>query len=545
MQSETISHIRNSRLASLLSPIVCWLISSLVLVLCISSLNHETLRWDEADYVMAARKGLMTNALDSTAFTAADLLHFFKSKFLKSPVTISETYDEVEDVFLLRHSHPPMISYVLNVLGRHRLVPGQEDDQLGVQMAGSIMLIAMMIWGYLSLNQWKADLPGILTTALLGLHCGFFLSKEIQCHLWIALTMIPTAIVYGWLLQNPGPSKALITGAWAGISFVALQSGLFVLFWILAGLSVLFFDPKFHQKFQDQANSKRKKLLSIIVIAILVLTGFSLSVLVLYPGAFLRLSLLRILGSYAYTIFKAGEYSSVTKNYTQIMYCVSPVILVTFWGILILGRKIFAHENRRFLACVIIGGGYAMALMKFLLNVTYIIPAASVLAVLGVASISAFKQTHIRWLCALITSILVTVTLYSNMNESQFEIASSDMQKLVSLINGQGVFAEGYGVLHFYCPEKKDQIHKLTFYKNGTLPMVRDRSTLNYRPLEREELAGNMMMVGVFNSSPPNAFEKSLPDEVQRIQIPGMKGRIYRFPKNYGQRENTKGEPMP
>ena len=128
-----------------------WLIASLLLFVSLRPGLNKPLQWDEVDYIQAARQGFLSNAMDKTALPPSALLELILSKLRNTKVQVHQSYVETNDVFILRHTHPPLLQYFLMLIGQDRLQPRFEQVQRFVQFSGGSLLIATMLWGYLKL----------------------------------------------------------------------------------------------------------------------------------------------------------------------------------------------------------------------------------------------------------------------------------------------------------------------------------------------------------------------------------------------------------
>ena len=221
--------------------VLIWFVSSIILFLCLNPNFNKPLQWDEVDYIQAARQGFINNATDSTAIAPLDLIELIISKLKNTKVQVKPSYVESNDVFMLRHTHPPFLQYALILVGRDHLNPGNEWIQRFVQFAAGTVMIATMLWGYLKLAGPSISYSGLVTTAAAGLLCGSFVSGELNCHLWIAISLVPTCLSLGQFMSSPSRKNGVITGCWIGVNFLGLQTGVFVAFWsvIAIGISIL------------------------------------------------------------------------------------------------------------------------------------------------------------------------------------------------------------------------------------------------------------------------------------------------------------------
>lgn len=89
-----------------------------VLVACLAAqawwlAPHATrpLTWDEVDYVVAARRGVLANLVDQGTWSPPGFVRFVAAKARGQSgddVAEAEGYDEARDLFVLRHMHPPL-----------------------------------------------------------------------------------------------------------------------------------------------------------------------------------------------------------------------------------------------------------------------------------------------------------------------------------------------------------------------------------------------------------------------------------------------------
>lgn len=515
---------------------VVWLVAvSLMFVILWPSMDH-TLQWDEVDYVLATRQGYIANATDQSAFSASDFLRFTMAKFKGTEVPEISNYNEDYDVFSLRHTHPPLLQYIIGLLGKSQLNPGNEISLRLVQFGGSAILIATMLWGYITIAG-TVSFAGLITVASAGVLCGFLLGRELNCHLWIAVSLMFTCISVGKFMAIPSRNRGILAGCCIGLNFLGLQTGVFVAFWavLAVGLSILL--PA-HENDNSTGFQARKKLVTWFVRSVWMLFGFLGFIMITYPGALFRLSLVRIFALYAYIIMKGNEYSDVTSRYEGFLAITYPILILGFFG---LASLFFLKRTQQwYLAAstAIIGFGYGIVLLKFLLNITYITPALSLLAALGTATVTSFRIKPVEIVMAVGMIAFVGYQLRTYPADANYGTIS-DFERVIETIGPRESLVEGAHVLQYYIPEKADQLISITISGDRKSLTRRNLKRLQYEDVPMEELAGRVVVLRMFNGLAPYEWEKQLPPEARKLEIPGMLGSIYEFPETLIKRSST------
>lgn len=507
------------------SCVAIWAVASSALFASLWPNMSQTLHWDEVDYVLATRQGLMANATDSSSFSAPDFLRFAIAKFKKQPIPEFAYYNETDDVFLLRHTHPPLLQYVLALLGPSHLNPGHETPLRLMQFGGAALLVASLLWGYLKITT-APSLAGMVAVAASAVLCGFFLGRDLNCHLWIAVSLTLTCITVGQFMAQPTRKRGLVAGAAIGLNFLGLQTGVFVAFWavVAVGMAILLPPSENPRKFNFW-----QMFVEWVVRSFWMLGGFLAVVLVAYPGAIVRLSLLRIFALYAYAIMKGNEYSSVSSRYSSYLQLVFPLLLL---GLASPAGLLFQKRSQRWylaFATLVIGFGYGLVLLKFLLNITYITPALALISMLGIAAISSCKKPKIDMVVAV---GLIAFTLYrlTTIPTSSNYGTIQNFNQLAQVIGPRQALIEGGHILQFYAPQVAGQVVPVTISADYKTLLRRDPHQLKYHPIPAEQLAGSVLVLRTFNGLPQYEWEKHLPPGARKLKVPGLGGSIYEFP---------------
>lgn len=509
-----------------------WFLASVLLLTALWPKMGEALGWDEVDYLNAARQGFISNAFDSTSFNAIDFLRFSWAKLWNNPQKILSYYDEPSDVFILRHTHPPLLQYAIILVGWSRLVAGDEFALHFVQFLGGTILIASILYGYIKLTK-SITITGLLSASAIGLIGSFQLSKDLNNHLWIAVSLMASCIAVGNFMIKPVFSRGFVVGVFIGFNFIGLETGLFVAFWAVLAVGVSLFLP--YKESTDKAmiasvnDSHREKIILWIKRSIMIFFGFFITVMLLYPGAFIRLSLLRSILVHVSAILKANEYIDVSNRYGIIIQQVFPLVLIGLVGI---SGLFFEKQSQRWyliVSALIIGMGYGLLMMKFILNINYIIPPLVIMATVGISVVSSWKIKQIE---IIVLIFLIGFVGYSFMNQpSSGSFTSKDSFKdLEEIIGQKQAYIEGGHIVQHYLPEKAGQIKIAVISSDCRSLTFRDKTELKYIPISTEDLKGKVVILRTFNALPEYQWEKDLPKSVKKILMPQFPGAIYEFP---------------
>jgi hypothetical protein len=518
--------------------ILIWAIASLLLCLSLRPYLSHSLTWDEVDYILAAQQGYYANANDLTSFTASDFIRFVQSKYAGQPASLKHNYDETTDVFILRHAHPPLLQYALGLLGESRLKPGYEIAQRMVQFFGASLLIAAMLWGYLKITD-RPNLAGLLIVASGGLLVGFFLAHSLNCHLWIAISLPATCVAVGQFITDPSYRRGLIAGGWIGLNYIGLQTGVFVAFWAVIAIGISILIPPAGMNWLREMKWIHK-LRFWVRQSLWMLAGFLFVLLVIYPGAIFRLSLLRVFAAYAYLIFKGSEYSDVQSRYLGYLQLSFPMLLLGLAGLVLILLKNRTPRWYIAMATAVIGFGYFISLMKFVLNITYVSPALILMVILGAAAISDLNRTKMNIAIAACLALFTAYTVTSAPFPNQ-QMSLTDFNKLYKAIGDKPAFIEGGNIVGYYNHSLISQITPITREAGGKSLIRRNIRKLQYETLTDKDLAGSIVVLGTFNGLPPCQWEKNLPPAVEKLDLKDFGGRVYSIPPDFN--SNTTNQP--
>src|SRR5262249_44861373 len=265
--------------------------------------------WDEVDYVQASRLGLRSNVWDDGSLSPREFVEFAIAKGRADGGAVPATYDEDADPLVRRHYHPPGIVALLSVVPIDR----PEWVLRLPQVTGGLLLIATLLWGYAKLSPSPGffGLAWIGAVAAWGAALGF---GSIQFHGWQAIWSTLLAVVAVEWLRNPQTRTAIAAGAVLGAAALTLETaailavGLLFAF-LLAGSLV----------------DRRTRVQGFALIVVVAVAFVAIS----WPGALVKVSILKIAALYAYRMHLGQEYADVPNRARTLLLTLAPAVVAT------------------------------------------------------------------------------------------------------------------------------------------------------------------------------------------------------------------------
>lgn len=503
----------------------CWLpaiVASLLLVATHAAQQTRLLGWDEVDYAVAAGQGFTANYLDTTALTATDFIQFTKTKLKNQPSRFGSYYDEENDVFLRRHMHPPLLQYLVNAAGLGSATDGRHDAWLfAFQLAGGLVLIGLVNTAVVSFSSKPLDTPAGVALAACSFLAAFHLTREIQYHLWFAITLVLVGFGLKAYLDHPDRTRAARLGALLGLSFLALETGLFALALTLF-LIALNARPEFNRQFpRNLIRSLPWKHFAVIAAVM------SVTIFLLWPASVLKLSLPRILAIYAYRIYLGDEYAGGNRVYLVMLFRTLPLILAAGLALLAawLGRR--QPQNAFRLAFVGLGFCYGLLMLKFMLNITYMIPALTLLAIAGLVALAELSPSKAKTFGSALL-LAVTAWVYASEQPVETYATHQGMDNLAPLIEKHPTLIEAGHLYKFYLPKLQSKIEIFIIAATGDSMTV--RKAMKYEPVPVDQMKNHLLLFYNRPNTPLSPIETRIRAIAQPLDIPGIFGRAYLMP---------------
>jgi hypothetical protein len=449
--------------------------SLLTTTLTVSVLWHAhaaVLNWDDVDYVDAARLGFWANYFESGSLSAPAFIAMGRAK-LAGVVVLPSGYDEDRDPLLLRHYHPP--------LGFYALLPvasASSDRVLRLgQLLGALLLVAAILVVYATVSP-AVTAFGFVPVALLSVWATVHLFSGLSPHGWGALWCVLVPFLLSRWLRGEGRRTGSMLAAVLGAS-VATQMP-FPALWF-ATLAVLLI---WRRSAPEASRLTRRGLIAGTALAVGV-------AFVLWPGGFVKISLLKIPALQLYRLHLGQEFASVANRTRDNFHFLAPAFVAEIPAVVWLCVRA-RGESRRWGPFLVIGAVYAVTLLRFMLNPVYVLPAVCSLIPLVGYAIDRLPQLWHRGLAAAATAALPLVAV------AQIGLAPIDAQERTDIdwlrteLAGRDTLADGAHIIkHYLGPQY--QIDALHVDYGGTTLLLR-RGT-EYRSLEPSDTAGRTLLI--------------------------------------------------
>ena len=354
------------------------LLVSIVFVVKSISVVENPKSFDEADYIKAASKGIFHNALGKETLNLKEFIELgnLKVKHNNKGPEVQAYVENVppasDDVFMLRHYHPPLPIYYWKVFMN---ISKDSSEELRILRISNFILYLIYIFlfgigAYCILGNemwsWATVFP-IVLIALTPL--TFYVFRALNLHAFFSCGVLFFLVTSYRFLKNDSRLNSIMIGVSAGLLTVTLETSAFILGTSLLGFFLLGFHKKVDKK-------------SIVVL----MTSWLLTTAVLWPSFLLNGELIKSWGMYAYRIFGKEnlEYSSVSywdSWLTLISY--APVLFIWISINSILAITKFRKE-RILIFCLMVSASYALVMTPFILNKTYVYPAYSGLLLVSI-----------------------------------------------------------------------------------------------------------------------------------------------------------------
>lgn len=515
--------MQDHKLISILRNPRCYIsavIASILLILVQFASDDRIMTWDEVDYALASKQGFLANYFDSSALTAIDFIRFSKSKISNQPLQLDSYYKEESDVFLLRHMHPPLLQYLMNFAGLQTFFDGHHDQFIfWFQIAGGIILITLINSAVLLIsNNYHFDLPTLIVMSATTFLTAFYLTREVQYHLWFTITLLLVSFIVGIYLKNPDQTKSAWLGTMLAFSFITLETGLFA-FALTIVLIVLKSSPRLNRE------NLRNFMKFIPWRDISIITLFmAIFIFLLWPASVLKLSLPRIISIYAYRIYLGNEYSGGNQIYLSLLYRTLPVSLVAGFGMFGYFKNRKNRERSYKFVLIGLGLGYGLIMLKFMVNITYMVPALTLLLITGLTELAEVRNSKMKHLGSM-TLVILTGIILSTAKPLETQATPQGIVNLATLLEQYPAYIEAGHIYQYYLPDLSSRINRITLSNKGDSITVRRQT--KYEPVSLDQLKNHVILFYNRPELPPSSFEAIVKTKAEAISLPGVKGRAY------------------
>jgi hypothetical protein len=270
--------------------------------LCGRGLSTDYFKYDEADYMYAASKGLYANYIDRNAIPFSTFIRKGLNKGLKKEerTSLSEFLRGSDDISFYRHYHGPLYFYVLSL--SNKILGKSEVLSRWTSLLFWIISVAACYMGCLFLLEKERRMSAILaSTFMLFSTTNIQTSSQITPHGLYVLTVIISLLLISKFLKTKKVNFFYLAIVSTAFAFLAIEYALLVLFTLLCCVWVQ------RREFFSGWTPKDFLVRAVIVPAAL----FFGTIFVVWPAAWLKLSLARNYVFFAYfAVVRGGEYGT-------------------------------------------------------------------------------------------------------------------------------------------------------------------------------------------------------------------------------------------
>jgi hypothetical protein len=458
------------------------------------------LNWDEVDYEVAANKGIAANMFDRGALTPNEFVNFVLAKWRHSPPSTPAAYDEAQDPLVLRHFHPPFVSYAMALFNSAR----GDRAARSAQILGAMVFLLATFFLYDSIAT-TPSWAGYLIVSIVGVTSCWILFSSISYHGWMAAWMVITCGLLARWQAQPDLSTAAVICLTLALAGVTLESAL--LLFLAVTLYVAIVGPR-GPSFADAPGQTRWK-------PLLAASTLTLGLIVaLWPASVGKLSAVRTLALYAYRIVGLGakEYGSVKAGYLHLVVAILPSVVLILIGAALLLAKRSDWGDKRMKPVMMIGGLYTIGMAFVAISPTYLIPGLVPLAVMAAVTVDQIAMPGRR---AVIAALVIATSMgpwqYLRNLSTGDAAARADLAWLAARDTSQLV-ADGGHVYAYYLGRPVPELsvnydhRSISFRRDGvyvpaTASMVPGRQFLIQR--SRKEFVGSHEAAALFAPCSP------------------------------------------
>jgi hypothetical protein len=421
--------------------------------------------WDEANYVAAARMGVAANLLERGSMEPAEFLRMARAKREGAPYEAPTGYDEARDPLLRRHYHPPAVAAALALLPTER----EAIPRLAQLLAGAAFIVLVVqLYARIAPRPSAAGLAAVAALATWAAALGF---AALSFHGWEAAAALVAAVGAGRWLETERTRDLAIAGIATGASLLILVTGIYV----AAAVAVtLLFAPG-----AALGRERVRAVAKALAIA-------AATVVVVWPGAILRASALKIPAVHLYRAHIGTEFGAVPARLPVVAAAMAPLAAGAVCALL--ARRPWPAPIVGLLA---MGTAYTIGLIPLALMPIYLVPGAIAFGLAGACAIASWSSARqVAGLATILASIAWSAR--TMVPELSGRLVREDVGRMVERLQGRRAFVDGAHVYELYLDGRAHPI-PLAVSFDGESYTLRERG--HYRPLTAEDMAGSVIAV--------------------------------------------------
>ncbi len=428
-------------------------------------LLHAPYDFDEANYVAAARLGVLANLLERGSMAPAEFVRMARAKRAGVLYESPAGYDESRDPLLRRHYHPPAVVAAL------ALVPADRPEwipRLGQLLVGAVFVVAL-IQLYLRLAP-TASAAGLVAMAVLTAWAAVLGFAALSYHGWEALGATLAALAAGRWLERPNRRDLVLAGLAVGASTLILVTGIFVAAGVVLTLLLARGTPTRRERWR----------------AALTAMGIAAAtVAVVWPGALLKASALKIAAFHLYRAGRGTEFADVPSRLPMVAAVMAPLVVAAVCALL--ARRPWRPAVA---ALVVVGAVYTVGLMPLALLPVYLLPGAVPLALAAACAIASWRSPRSQAVALTALTATLAWSAWAMVPERARRLRRENVERLVQRVDGRRAYVDGAHIYELYT-DGRVHLHPLAVSFDGEELFLRERG--HYRPLRPDEMAGSLI----------------------------------------------------
>jgi len=450
-------------------------ISIFTLFLFFISPPWRVLNFDEVNYFNASNQGFWVNAFDSSSLGIKSFfsLAFWKLKLIESPPIFLQ-YSEKFDTFLLRHFHPPFLQYITSYFtftSKGDFNTAEKLVFLARWGLGCIFIICSFFISSYLFNSKKKKLYYLVKILFIS-YTALLLSLYLQYHLLLSIFLIITLYCLIKLLKNPVRSNYLLISLTLSFSIISLETTLFS---ILISSTIYSF---IRIKEMDSIFNVFKR-----VLVYFWFLPFTFA-LCLWPGALLKISIIKSYGLYIYKIFFVKEEWNSVFDYQRFFPII--LLLLVYFLLFVLGLVMAKKFNlfnfkkiNPYKLSFVFGSFYSISMLPFALFHTYIIPGLFIATLPVLEFFNDYNfQMKIKKIINYIIVLCIAIGFFQLNKMKNYEAIFGGFPGKDSLSNiadiseknNMNIYSDAGHILEFYLPKFSERITNIALIrKNNNL----------------------------------------------------------------------------
>ena len=471
---------------------------------------RNPMTWDEVDYASAAQSGITANAFERNSLSFIQLAELGLAKINKREPDAAAFPPERSDPFQLRHFHPPLPVYYWNLFLNDNLELRNRSLRIS-SIFLSVLCACVILFFILKTFRGNGRLTFLAGCTAVPFFTGSTLFLNSFLELNFHFVFLIAVLLFVLSLRNYLSESSRANAIWLGLASTVVVCTLETSAFIFAGAFLSVIILKQQRKFNAH--------LKIIFLV------FIISSLIIWPGIITTLGPVKSWAMYVYRIFAVHNASyediSVPSKLIKLVSANLIFFLVIIFGYVKLFLVLRADKNtdRLILLPGMIGLFYALAMLPFALNNTYVFPAAGLLFIGSVPGIIKWMDSSVKikilfsCLClALIASLYFKTDFAAikNKSESLRQKFAGDLIEIKDLLKfKQPLLIDGARIFNYYLPGNEENISELFRINTHTAEFaVRE----NYRYIRQDSAIENKyykgIIVGKTRNYSPEQYEK-------------------------------------